>query len=200
MALLPTTHYSDEATANILLEVRKGEKKALGEFIWQHQERFYCISFIATAENAAASHLTIEAFKNVRTAASLLKPKQIRQIPNIWEWLAQHAVDAVAAWHAESSPLMPADNGNMQQPDSAADLTMDGSASMDWETTIILGPQRVKRCINALPPEQKAAFVLRHQLGLNFTQTAVVLNQNPDLVMANLQRARVQVVKCLGRG
>jgi DNA-directed RNA polymerase specialized sigma24 family protein len=65
---------------------------------------------------------------------------------------------------------------------------------------VILGTQRVKRCINSLSAEQKQAFVLRHQLGLNFNQVVAVLNQNPDNVMAHLHRARVQVVKCLGRG
>jgi DNA-directed RNA polymerase specialized sigma24 family protein len=192
MSLLPTRNYSDQAAANILLEVRKGEKKALGEFIWQHQERFYCIAFIATGEVEAASQLTIEAFKNACIAIRQVHPKQLQQNPNVWEWLAQYIVDAVAAWHGDNS------RPGMTNPQT--DPTVDGSASMDWETTVILGTQRVKRCINSLPAEQKEAFVLRHQLGLSFTQVVAVLNQNPDIVMANLHRGRVQVVKCLGRG
>jgi RNA polymerase sigma factor (sigma-70 family) len=190
MPLLPTRNYSDSAVANILLEVKKGDKKALGEFIWQHQERFYCIAFIATMDPEAASQLTIQAFKDACAAIRTLSPKQLGG--NVWEWLSQFIVDAIAQYHENFSS---APGGN-----PATDPTADGSANMDWETTVILGTQRVKRCINSLSAEQKQVFVLRHQLGLSFDQVVAVLNQNPDNVMAQLHRARVQVVKCLGRG
>jgi DNA-directed RNA polymerase specialized sigma24 family protein len=192
MPLLPTRNYSDQAAANILLEVKKGEKKALGEFIWQHQERFYCIAFIATMDPEIASDLTIKAFKDACASMRQLNAKQLQQTVNVWEWLADFIVDAVADWHGE--------NSQPPGPTAETDPTVDGSANMDWETTVILGSQRVKRCINSLPAEQKSSFVLRHQLGLSFKQVVAVLNQNPDNVMADLHRARVQVVKCLGRG
>lgn len=192
MPLLPTRNYSDQSAANILLEVKKGEKKALGEFIWQHQERFYCIAFIATGDMEVASQITIEAFKGACAAIRQQNVKQLQQNQNAWEWLAQFIVDAVSEWHQA--------NSDAPSSSPATDPTVDGSANMDWETTVILGTQRVKRCINSLPPEQKSAFVLRHQLGLSFNQVVAVLNQNPDSVMANLHRGRVQVVKCLGRG
>jgi DNA-directed RNA polymerase specialized sigma24 family protein len=190
MPLLPTRNYSDQAAANILLEVKKGEKKALGEFIWQNQERFYCIAFIATMDPEVASTLTIYAFKNAVAAIRQVPEKQLRG--NVWEWLAQFIVDAIAEYHSQ--------NGVPTGGAPQTDPTIDGSANMDWETTVILGTQRVKRCINSLSAEQKQAFVLRHQLGLSFKQVVAVLNQNPDNVMAYLHRARVQVVKCLGRG
>jgi DNA-directed RNA polymerase specialized sigma24 family protein len=192
MPLLPTRNYSEQAAANILLEVKKGEKKAIGEFIWQHQERFYCIAFIATMDPEVASELTIKAFKDACASVRQLNAKQLQQNINVWEWLADFIVDAVADWHNE--------NSQAPGPTAETDPTVDGSANMDWETTVILGSQRVKRCINSLPAEQKSSFVLRHQLGLSFKQVVAVLNQNPDNVMADLHRARVQVVKCLGRG
>lgn len=190
MPLLPTQNYSEQAAANILLEVKKGEPKAWGEFIWQHQERFYCIAFIATLDTEVASQLTIQAFASACASIRQLKPKQLSN--NVWEWLSQFIVESIAEYHQQYS----AAPTNSPQTDP----TVDGSANMDWETTVILGTQRVKRCINSLPPEQKSAFVLRHQLGLSFKQVVTVLNQDPDNVMASLHRARVQVVKCLGRG
>lgn len=192
MPLLPTRNYSDSAAANILLDVKKGDKKALGEFIWQNQERFYCIAFIATMDPETASQLTIQAFRDACAAIRTLNPKQIDD-ENVWGWLSQFIVGVIAQYHEENSP--PPGGGNVQ-----TDPTADGSANMDWETTVILGTQRVKRCINSLNAEQKQCFVLRHQLGLSFEQVVAVLNQNPDSVMTQLHRARVQVVKCLGRG
>ncbi|MFX4864953.1 sigma factor-like helix-turn-helix DNA-binding protein, partial [Acinetobacter baumannii] len=69
-----------------------------------------------------------------------------------------------------------------------------------WETTIILGAQRVKRCISSLPVEQQKVFLLRHHFQLTYEQIAAVINETPEDVMAWLFRARVQIVKCLGRG
>ncbi len=191
MPLLPSRNYSDLAAANILLDVKKGNKQALGEFIWQNQERFYSIAFIATLDPEIASQLTIQAFKNACAALRQSNAKQLSAGP-VWDWLSQFIVEAIEEWHEQNSGPPP---GNPQ-----TDPTMDGSAQMDWETTVILGTQRVKRCINSLSAEQKQAFVLRHQLGLSFKQVVAVLNQNPDNVMAWLHRGRVQVVKCLGRG
>ena len=190
MARLPSRTYSDIAAASTLLEVKKGTKEAAGEFVWQHAERFYCIAFIGKMDSDAAEKITSEAFKNVIAAIRSVNPKQFSQ-GGVWEWLSNFIVDAVAAYHGQN-PKDPSD--------PISDPTTDGSSNMDWETTVILGTQRVKRCISGLPPEQKQVFILRHQLNLSFDQVVAVLNEDPENVMAWLHRARVQVVKCLGRG
>ena len=193
MARLPSRTYSDSAAASTLLEVKKGGKEAMHEFVYQHVDRFYCIAFIGTLDTDAAEDLTVDAMKNVITALREVKPKEMQQISQngVWEWVSNFIVDSVADWHSQKSD---APSGPITEP------TMDGSANMEWETTVILGTQRVKRCISTLPEEQKKVFILRHQLNLGFSQVAVVLNENEDNVMAWLHRARVQVVKCLGRG
>ncbi len=162
----------------------------MGEFVYQHVDRFYCIAFIGTLDTEAAEEITVEAMKNVMTASRQINAKQFSQ-GGVWDWVSGFIVESVANWHRQNSQ---APSGPITDP------TMDGSSQMDWETTVILGTQRVKRCINQLPEEQKKVFILRHQLNLSFAQVAVVLNENEDNVMAWLHRARVQVVKCLGRG
>ncbi len=190
MARLPSRTYSDTAAASTLLELKKGAKEAAGEFVWQHVDRFYCIAFIGTMDSDAAEQITVDAFRNVIAAVRSVNPKQFSQ-GGVWEWLSDFIVDAVANYHQQN----PKDSSG-----PITDPTADGSSQMDWETTVILGTARVKRCITTLPPEQKQVFILRHQLNLSFDQVAVVLNEDPKNVMAWLHRARVQVVKCLGRG
>lgn len=190
MPLLPPRNAAAQASPNILLDVKKGNLQARNEFIWQNQERFYAIAFMATGDPEAATQLTIMAFKNAFAALKQINPKQLGDAG--WEWLSQFVVDACAEFHMQYS-----------QPPAAnptTDPSADGSAQMDWETTVILGAARVKRCLSSLPDEQKNVYILRHQLGLTYDQVATVLNQNPDNVMAWLFRARVQIVKCLGRG
>jgi len=81
-----------------------------------------------------------------------------------------------------------------------SDPAQDGSAQMDWETTVILGVPRVGRCLNNLVAEQRKVFILRHQLFLDYGQIAAVLNADLQTITSWLYRARVQIVKCLGRG
>jgi len=190
MSLLPSRNYSDQAAAGLMLEVKKGNKQALGEFIWQNQERFYTIAYMGSGDADVATQLTIMAFKNAIAALRQLNPKQLQGAA--WEWLAQFIVDACAEFHMQYSSPPPAA--------SDTDPTADGSGQMDWETTVILGTQRVKRCLGTLPEEQQKVYLLRHTMGLSIDQVASVLNQHPDNVMAWLFRSRVQIVKCLGRG
>lgn len=182
--------YSESAAVSALAELKKGGKGSLDEFVWQNQERFYCIAFIATLNADVAEQITINAFCAAAQAVQQINPKQFSQ-NSVWEWLSEFIVNAVAAYHQQSP---------QGSSGPSTDPTIDGSAQMDWETTVILGTQRVKRCISSLPEEQKKAFILRHQLGLNLQQTVLVMNEHQDNVMAWLHRARVQVVKCLGRG
>jgi RNA polymerase sigma-70 factor (ECF subfamily) len=190
MALLPPRNSQAQSSSNILLDVKKGNQQARNEFIWQNQERFYAIAFMASGDPEVATQLTIMAFKNAFAALKQLNPKQLAGAA--WDWLSQFIVDACAEFHMQYSGQQPVN--------PTTDPSADGSAQMDWETTVILGPQRVKRCLSSLAEEQRNVYILRHQLGLAYDQVATVLNQNPDNVMAWLFRARVQIVKCLGRG
>jgi RNA polymerase sigma factor (sigma-70 family) len=187
MGLLPSRTYSDQVASNILTEVKKGNRQALGEFIWQNQERFYAIAFMATDNPSEATHLTTKAFSDVMAAARQVNPKQMF-IP-LWEWLAQFIVAACAEWHYQHS--------GPPATSVQTDPTNDGSGDSAWGDELALGGPKLKRCMALLPDEQRKVFVLRHQLGLNYDQISQVLNQNGDNVMVWLFRARVQLLKCL---
>jgi hypothetical protein len=61
------------------MEVKKGGKEAMGEFVYQHVDRFYCIAFIGTLDSEAAEDITVEAMKNVMVALRQINPKQFSQ-------------------------------------------------------------------------------------------------------------------------
>lgn len=170
--------------------MKKGDPTKRNDFVWNHQERFYAIAFLATDDANAATDLTISAFQNVFSQLKSINTKQFTD--GVWDWLVGFIVDSCADWHSiNSAPV---------SRDPRTDPSTDGSSQMDWETTIILGSQRVKRCISSLPQEQQKVFLLRHNFNLSYEQIAIVINQAPEDVMAWLFRARVQIVKCLGRG
>lgn len=174
----------------MLLSLKKGDQESRNEFVWLHQEKLYAIAYMATGDQEHASQITIMSFQNAFNALKHQNPKHITM--PVWDWLVQFVIDACAEWHNQYSPAPSAS--------PRTDPSADGSAQMDWETTIILGVQRVKRCLTSLPQEQQKVFLLRHNFQLNYDQIATVLNQTPESVMAWLFRARVQIVKCLGRG
>jgi RNA polymerase sigma factor (sigma-70 family) len=191
MAILPARTSSNQSASIVLAELKKGDKEKRNQFVWDNQERIYAIGLISTDDPEVAQDLTILAFQNAFTTLNHLNPKQV-SMP-IWDWLAQFIVEACASYHEQySQPASP----YVQRPDP----TNDGSSNMDWETTVILGTQRVRRCLSSLSQELQKVFMLRHQMSLDYDQIAAVLNQSPETVMAWLYRARVQIVKCLGRG
>ncbi|HEY9758165.1 MAG TPA: sigma-70 family RNA polymerase sigma factor [Oculatellaceae cyanobacterium] len=191
MALLPSkSNNYPTSTSTVLADLKKGDKEKRNEFVWTHQERFYAIAYAATGDAEHATNLCIIAFQNVFLAIDKLKKGQVNTA--VWDWLAPFIVDACAEWHQQNSRPV--------TPNPRTDPSADGSAQMDWETTIILGAQRVKRCISSLPAEQQKVFILRHHFQLTYDQIGTVINEAPEDVMAWLLRARVQIVKCLGRG
>ncbi len=189
MALLPSRTTYNQSASNVIAQLKKGGQQQQTDFIWANQDRFYAIAFIATDDPNLAENLTIEAFRNVFAAIQQINPKQVG-LP-LWEWLSPYIVDLCADYNRQNARIAPV---------NSIDPSEDGSAQMDWETTVILGLQRVKRCFSNLVPEQRKAFILRHQLSLDYTQIAAVLNQSVEVVMSWLFRARVQIVKCLGKG
>ncbi|MBK7746778.1 MAG: hypothetical protein IPP97_22445 [Candidatus Obscuribacter sp.] len=192
MALLPaknSTQEFDQSAQTILTELKKGSTEKRNEFVWERQERVFAVALLGTGTPESAAQVTISAFNNAFGSLGHSIPKNSET--SVWDWLSQFVVEAMGEFHAEVS-------GPPEEDE--IDPAQDGSANMDWETTVLLGVQRVKRCINQLPQEQKRIFLLRHSLDLNYDQISIVTNQRVEKCMALLYRARVQVVKCLGRG
>jgi DNA-directed RNA polymerase specialized sigma24 family protein len=192
MPLLPSknsTEEFEESALSALAHLKKGGGKERNDFVWVHQERVYAVAYLGTGSHDHAEEVTMSAFNNAFNSLSGNLPKNADL--TIWDWLSQFIVEAMAEYHNQNSG--PPDNED-------ADPSQDGSSSGDWETTVLLGVQRVKRCISSLPQDLKRVFLLRHNLDLNYEQISIVTNQTMERCMAQLYRARVQVVKCLGRG
>ena len=190
MSLLPTRATYNQSAASVLANLKKGDRQKQTDFICSHQERVYAIALLASERADQAENLTMTAFQNAFSAIKQINIKQIG-LP-IWEWLAPFIVQVCSDYHRQYSGVAKGIDTN--------DPAQDGSAQMDWETTVILGVPRVGRCLNNLAIEQRKAFILRHQLFLDYGQIAAVLNADLQTITSWLYRARVQIVKCLGRG
>lgn len=190
MTLLPSRTSFNMSASSVLTEIKKGGNEKRNEFVWVNQERIYAIALLATGSPQDAQEITIATFRNAFASIKQAVPKKESDV-TIWDWLSQFVVEACGEYHASHSD--PPAEGDI-------DPAADGSANMDWETTVLLGVQRIRRCLGSLPEDQQKVFYLRHHLDLNYEQISTVLNQSVEMTMASLFRARVQIVKCLGRG
>lgn len=162
MALLPSRTNYHISAVSVLNDIKKGGIQERNDFIWLHQERVYAIALIATDNPDHAQELTVTAFKNAFASLDQKLPKKDSDL-TIWEWLSDFIVDACAEYHAQ--------NSGPQDDNPEIDPASDGSANMDWETTVLLGVQRIKRCLGNLPEDQKGFLSqapLRPQLHPNF--------------------------------
>ncbi len=144
-----------------------------------------------TGNPETATELTIMAFRNAFAALKHTDPKKINDAYS-GIGCRSFIVDACAEYHSQYTGPLP--------PSARTDPSSDGSGNMDWETTVILGTQRVRRCLSTLSEEQQKVFMLRHQLDLTYEQMGSVMHQPKETIQSWLYRARVQIVKCLGRG
>ena len=190
MPLLPSRNFSTHSAADSLIDVKKGNKQAINDFIWQNQERVYAIAFIATGDKEAATHLTIQVFQKAFDSLRQTNPKNIRE--STWEWLSQFAVEACGQYHTEYSPPPPTS--------VSVDVNDDGSSQVDWLKTVILGTQRLRKCLAMLSVPQRKVFVLHHQLKLSYEQIADVINEHPDAIAWLSHSSRIHLVRLLARG
>jgi RNA polymerase sigma factor (sigma-70 family) len=185
MALLPSKNIDQQAD-KVLSRLKKGDTRAFSNFIWQYLERCYAVSFLACHNAATAESLTLKSFAN---AFSSLQKTNLRQLEeSVWEWLSQYVVQSCIDFHAADT--------DQKIIDAEKNLS---AIQVDWEKTIILGTQRVKKCLASLPEAHRSAFILRHQLDLGYEQIAKVLNHDVNTVMGWLFLARVELVKCLAQ-
>ena len=139
MPLLPTKNYSDQANAALLSKVKKGNKEAQSEFVWQNQSQFYAIAFMATNNKQASLQLCIDAFKQSLAALEQFQHQQLVHLD--WDWLSQFIVNACAQFHAQYSHV----------PNTPiTDPSADGSAQLDFGKNTVLDTQKIKMlCVNS---------------------------------------------------
>lgn len=191
MVRLPSRNYSDTAANEALLELKKGNKQALGEFIWQNQERFYTIAYVATLDPEQAERLTMEAFRRAYIAVKQINAKQLQKEGG-WEWLSEFIVEAILDYHDNNSPPPP--------ENASEDPSLEAADGIDYEAALVLNSARVKKAVASLNGELRNVYLLRHQLDLSLQQIVDVLNEHPDNITAWLHRARSQLIKALGKG
>src|SRR5262245_53122285 len=102
MGLLPAKNSNvSQASASVLVDLKKGNKDARDAFVWDQSKALYAIALIGTGDADIASELTIKAFKNAFLALKQINPKQMKM--DTWEWLSQFIVDACAEYHEQYS-------------------------------------------------------------------------------------------------
>ena len=169
-----------------MLAAGRGDRDAFGILVQRHHRAIvqFAHRFLATADRATAEDLAQQAFLGAWRYAPTFQPRA-----KVLTWLFRIATNACLNYrrYEDARPKVPLDEAAEQPADDSADIS-------DVED----GPRRLRAAVAALPPNQRAAIVLRHFHEFSYAEIAGIMQTSVAAVDALLHRARLALHTALG--
>jgi RNA polymerase sigma-70 factor (ECF subfamily) len=186
------------ATERLLMnQARDGEEQAFTQLVEAHSEKIIALAWRMVGARDVAEDIAQEAF--IRLFKSL---SSFRGESSVGTWLYR-TVTRLAIDHLRREQLRRKifffRNNDPDQIDPV-ELAVAPSASPHELLQAQQTGDRMQKVLNALPPRQKAIFVLRQMEGLQLKEIAILLGLQEGTVKAHLHRAVTQFRKELCRG
>lgn len=178
---------------DLVVRARAGDEEAFRSIVETHQRRVYGVALRMTRSPDAADDVAQESF--VRAYRSLSSFELGRPLG---PWLTKIAVNLsinrLKARREESLEAAVEPDGGRKFPEPAAD-----SVESDPMRSLLSSEleRALSRALDALPAEQKAAFVLKVEEGMQYDEIAEMLSVSPGTVMSRLSRARAKLKEAL---
>ena len=169
---------SDTAERDLLAKAQNGNLFAFEEIVRRYQRRVYGVAFRIVRRHDLADDVVQETF--IRAYESLGRFDVVRPFaPWVATIAANLALNHVRSPRFREEPL-PEAHG-----ETPADAPSPLAGLLDQEAE-----SRLKTAMDALPPEQRAVFVLRAEEDLSYREIADSLGLSIGTVMSRLSRAR----------
>lgn len=179
------TSEADPVERDLLRKAAGGNLFAFEEIVRRYQRRVYGVALRIVRRHDVADDVAQESF--IRAWRALASFDLARPFgPWICRIAANLAVNHVRSPRAREEALP---EGHGEQPSPAADAL---EGVLDAEARAVLG-----RALLALPPDQRAVFVLRVHEELSYKQIAEALELSIGTVMSRLSRAREKLREAL---
>ena len=177
----------------LVVRARSGDEEAFGALYRQHQAGIYTFIRGQVREVELAADLTQDTF--VRAWESL---PRLRQDGAFRGWLYRIAANLVrdevksgrARLEVTESRLAGEDGSRLPDPVGKDDVPEEMLASGEIK-------EKVRRALDTLPAEQRAAVVMHHMEGMGMSEIAEAMGVRPGTVMSRLARAREALRKQL---
>ena len=170
----------------LLARARQGDLPAFEEIVRRHQRRVYGVALRIVRSHAVADDVAQDAF--LRAWQSLDRFELGRPFgPWVCRIAANLAVNHVRSPVAREDPLPEGHGETRSVRGNPLDVVLDGEAQ-----------GLLQEALEALPPEQRAVFVLRAMEEMSYAEIAETLGLSPGTVMSRLFRAREKLARALG--
>lgn len=169
------------ADAMLVRAARRGDLDAFEALVRRHQGPIFRLALRITGSDADAQDAAQESF--VRAWRSL---RRFRGDSSFSTWMHRITTNAcldLLAARPDQGPL----------PETLSDVRGDPSTLAETHERM----RALQTCVRALPPDARAALVLREFQGLSYEEVAEVLGVSLAAVKGRIHRARLQLVETM---
>ena len=177
---------------DLLVAVRAGERRALDDLLRRHQPRLWAVCRRLTGSDADADDATQEALVSIVRALPRFDGRS-----RFGTWAYRIAVNAsldeLRRRRRRPDPGLPGEDG--VHGSHGGPGTEPAATTPDPEGAALAAD--VDAALRRLPPEFRAAVVLRDLCGLDYAEIAEVLDLPPGTVRSRISRGRAALVPIL---
>lgn len=189
---METSRPAESGDGELVVRAQKGQREAFEALVERYKERAYRIAFNFTRDREEAKDISQEAFLRAFTH---LKGFDMRA--SFYTWFYRILVN-LCLDHRRRSSRIPWDSLHGKTEKASEESAMaDPSSSPDQEAIAHEISLRVGTAVDALPPKQRTAFLLRNHEGLSIHEIARVMQAAEGTVKVHLHRAVVALRQSL---
>lgn len=184
----PENRAQSKMDQELVSQTLAGDDRAFEKLVEKYKKRVYYLAYRMTRDHDSADELAQESFVKAYQAL-----KNFRQGYNFYTWIYRICVNLTINFlkherHSVSADLL-----------KEMDMLPEPSAGLDQLEQMIASEQAgiVRKAMDMLPPEQKAAFLLKTLDNMSYEQMSEVMGCSIGTIMSRLFRARQKLRKAL---
>jgi RNA polymerase sigma-70 factor, ECF subfamily len=173
---------TDDDDSVLMVRAASGELAAFEELVRRNQKTAWALAWRVLGDAAEAEDVVQEAFLKIYKAAFRYRPTA-RFRTYLYAVVTRLCLD----------------RSHKKRPEYTDELPDVPDAGRGPETLLVTSElgEAVRRCLDALPTNQRIAISLRHYDAMTYEEIADVLRVSPKAVDSLLQRARTTLKECL---
>jgi len=165
----------DDVDTTLMVRVAAGDLAAFEEVMHRNQAGAWALAWRCLGDAAEAQDIVQEAFLRIYRAASRYRPTA-RFHTYLYRVVTRLCLDWRAKKHPDYTGALSSVPDSSRGPEALASQSELSDA--------------VRKCLAALPMNQRLAITLRHYEGMSYDEIAEILNLSAKAVDSLLQRAR----------
>lgn len=179
--------------AVLVARAQRGNLEAFNLLIRQYQDRMYDLAYRIVREPQTADDVTAHAVYQAYSSLHTFRGGSFRA----WLFKIVHNRSLDALRHQKRRPTVGLDDLPGADSDDGPPLP-DDAPNPERELERAELRQTIERCIDALPPDQRAVLVLSDVQDFSYQEIAAIRGAELGTVKSRLSRARAALRQCLG--